>query len=213
MKIKSGIKAIVSFVLIIIIMGACKEKGNPVGIFDDYADIGGVKLIGNIVYDIPTKTYTLSGGGINVWGANDQFFYAWKKVKGNFRMTAKLAFEGQGVDAHRKIGIMLRDELTGEARCAHISFHGDGLTSLQYRSETGGITREEVGPPHGNYIVLEKVGNKIMMKSATGILPQAVTAEIEMDFPGNFYVGIFICSHNADVLETAHFTNVEYVKL
>ena len=108
---------------------------------------------------------------------------------------------------------MIRDALTGESRCVHISIHGDGLTSLQYRSEDGGPTREIVGPPNGNYITLEKIGNTIRMKTATNVLPTAVTAELEMNFPGLFYVGFFVCSHEVDILETAYFTNVDFKKL
>jgi len=215
MKSLTTIKAIVIFACTIIMMNACSssEKENGAGIFKGFSDIGQVKLIGKGVYDSSTSTYTMSGGGINVWGTLDQHAYLYNKVSGNFSMTAKVAFEGKGVNAHRKIGIMIRDELTGDSRCAHISFHGDGLTSLQYRAEKGGITAEKVGPPNGNYIILEKIGNTIRMKTATDIKPEAVTAEIEMAFPGTFYVGLFICSHEADVLETAHFTNVEFRKL
>jgi hypothetical protein len=200
------------FALSIIVISASAQK-KDLGVFEGTSDIGGMKMIGSMLYDATTKTYSLSGGGINVWGNLDQHFYAWKKVKGNFSMTTKVEFEGAGVVAHRKIGIMIRDALTGESRCAHISIHGDGLTSLQYRSEEGGITSEITGPPNGNYITLEKVGKKIRMRTATDVMPKDVTAEIEMDFPGTFYVGFFICSHDSDILETAHFTNVEFKKL
>ena len=200
------------FALSLVLSGISAQQKN-LGIFEGVSDIGGVKLIGGMKYDAQTKTYTLSGGGMNVWGNLDQHFYAWKKVKGNFSMTTKVAFEGAGVNAHRKVGIIIRDALTGESRCAHISIHGDGLTSLQYRSENGGITREIVGPKDGDYITLEKVGNKIRMRTATGVMPKEVTAEVEMDFPGTFYVGLFICSHESDVLETGYFTNVEFKKL
>jgi len=196
-----------------IVFLSVSAQQKDLGIFDGTSDIGGVKLIGNMIYDTSTKTYTLSGGGMNVWGNLDQHFYAWKRVTGNFSMTVKVAFEGKGVNAHRKAGIMVRDALTGESRCVHISIHGDGLTSLQYRSEKEGITREIVGPKDGNYVTLEKVGNKIRMRTATDVLPKDVTAEIEMDFPGTFYVGLFICSHESCVLETAHFTNVEFKTL
>jgi hypothetical protein len=220
MKFLSKIKAIVILAFLIVFVSACcncaqqqnTEAQNGAGIFEGSCGIGGMKLYGSVNYDGSTQKYTLTGGGMNVWGNLDQHFYLWKKVKGDFSMTTKVAFEGVGVNAHRKIGIMIRDALTGESRCAHISIHGDGLTSLQYRSETGGITQEIAGPPNGNYITLEKSGNKIRMRTATDIKPTDVTAEIEMDFPGTFYVGLFICSHEADVLEKAYFTHVEFKK-
>jgi len=36
--------------------------------------------------------------------------------------------------------------------------------------------------------------------------------EIEIDLPAVCYVGIFICSHEADVLGKAFFTDVQLVK-
>ena len=208
MKQTSTMKAILIFACVTGLMGACAQQQNGTGIFEGYGDVGNPALKGNFIYDASSKTYTLSGGGMNIWDTTDQFFYAWKKISGDFVMTTKVAFEGEGVNAHRKIGIMIRDALTGESRYADIAIHGDGLTSLQYRSETGGITREVTGPAGGNYITLEKAGTHIRMRTATDVLPTDITAEIEMDFPDEFYVGIFICSHEADVLETAVFSNV-----
>jgi len=207
MELTSKVKTTLIIVCSIIFLNACKQNGT--GIFEGYGDIGNPVLKGNFVYDPSTKTYTLSGGGMNIWDTSDQFFYAWKKVQGDFSMTTQVAFEGEGVNAHRKIGIMIREALTGESRYADIAIHGDGLTSLQYRTETGGITKEETGPEGGNYITLEKTGKKIRMRTATGVVPEEVTAEIEMDFTGEFYVGIFICSHETEVLETAFFSNVK----
>ena len=213
MKSISRIKAILIFALSITFLSVSAQKQKGIGIFDGFGDVGDPKLVGNIKYDASTRTYTITAGGINVWGTFDQFFYAWKNVKGNFSLTAKVSFEGAGVDPHRKIGIMLRETLTAGSRCAHISIHGDGLTSLQYRSQTDGITREIVGPKDGDYIILEKVGKKIRMKTATGTLPHEVTGEIEMEFPKKFFIGIYASSRNVDVLETAYFTNVEFKKL
>jgi Tol biopolymer transport system component len=61
-----------------------------------------------------------------------------------------------------------------------------------------------------DYILLERAGNKVRVKTAKGVFPQDVTGEIEMELPNTCYVGLFICSHEADVVEKANFTNVEY---
>lgn len=203
----------VIFACMMIFSNIWAQKQADMGMFEGFSNIGQVKLMGTVVYDTSTETYSISGGGMNVWGNFDQHSYLWKKVKGNFSLTTKVAFEGVGVNAHRKIGIMIRDALTGESRCAHISIHGDGLTSLQYRAVTDGITAEIKGPPNGNYITLEKAGKMIRMRTATDTVPETVTAEIEMDFPGEFYVGLFVCSHEADVLETAHFSKTVFKEI
>jgi Tol biopolymer transport system component len=60
---------------------------------------------------------------------------------------------------------------------------------------------------------LERIGKIIKMKTATDAYPQAVTGVIELEFPDSCYSGLFIGSHNPEVLETAYFTNVEYKKI
>ena len=48
------------------------------------------------------------------------------------------------------------------------------------------------------------------MKTATDTYPQEVTGVIELEFTDSCYIGLFISSHNPEVLETAYFSNVEY---
>ena len=149
-----------------------------------------------------------------MWATNDEFFMVWRKETGDFSLAARIAFEGAGVNAHRKTGLIIRESLLGNAKYADVCVHGDGLTSLQYREKTGETTKEVVAPHRApDYIKLERIGKKIIMKTATGKYPDEITGKIELDFPGTVYIGLFICSHEADVLETAVFSNVEYKKL
>ena len=46
------------------------------------------------------------------------------------------------------------------------------------------------------------------MKTGTNLIPQMADNEIEMHLPDKCYVGIFICSHEEDIQETAYFSNV-----
>jgi len=50
------------------------------------------------------------------------------------------------------------------------------------------------------------------MRTAKGVKPTNVTAEIEMELPATVFVGLFIVSHEADVLQKGYFTNVEFKK-
>jgi Tol biopolymer transport system component len=206
---KSIIKTGAFFAFFLLI--ACAPKNG--GIFEGSCDVGNPALKGNFGYNSATQTYTLTGAGVNLWFTNDQFHFAWKKETGNFSLTAKVAFEGEGVDPHRKIGVMIRESLADDAKYADIAVHGDGLTSLQYRPAKGRETLEVVGPQDGNYITLERIGKIIKMKTATDAYPQAVTGVIELEFPDTCYIGLFIGSHNPEVLETASFTHVEYKKI
>ena len=81
---------------------------NPVGIFQTNSDIGNPKVKGSTVYNSKDQSYTLKGGGYNVWFGRDEFQYAYRKLKGDFILTADVQLTGEGKDPHRKIGWMIR---------------------------------------------------------------------------------------------------------
>lgn len=189
------------------------SANNGDGIFEGSTDVGNPRLKGSLNYNASTQTYTIAAAGANIWDESDEFYFAWKKETGNFSLAAKTAFEGKGVNAHRKAGIMIRESLEANAKYADVAVHGDGLTSLQYRYETGKETRETVVPEGADHVLLERDGNKIRIKTATGQYPGEASAEIILDFPETAYVGLYVCSHEADVKETARFSDVEYKKL
>ena len=76
--------------------------------FSDSADIGAVKIPGSTVYNATDQQYTLSGAGTNMWLKSDEFHFAWKRIKGDFILRARVKFVGSGVDPHRKIGCIVR---------------------------------------------------------------------------------------------------------
>ena len=86
-----------------------------VGDFTGHGDVGTVTRPGSASYDSTTGVYQLSGSGANVWAARDAFHYAWRKMKGDFILTARGQLVGKGVDPHRKFGWMIRSSLDSAA--------------------------------------------------------------------------------------------------
>jgi TolB protein len=132
------ITLLISGVLVFILHTAAQQ--NSVGAFEGHGDVGNPVLQGNTIYNAADQTYLLSGAGKNVWAKQDQFQFAWKKIKGDFIIKATVHFIGNGVAGHRKLGVMVRDKLTTDSRYIDGTFHG-GLplnTSMQYRPVAGG---------------------------------------------------------------------------
>ena len=98
-----------------------------------------------MVYDEGSQTYSIKGGGYNIWFERDEFQYAYKKIKGDFILTANFAFVGKGTDPHRKIGWMVRETLDDNSPHASAVVHGDGLTVLQWRMLKGAFMRDPAG--------------------------------------------------------------------
>jgi TolB protein len=193
--------------------GAGGAPARPVGIFQDHTDVGAVRLAGFANYDETKQAYTLGASGTNMWANRDEFHFAWRKVSGDFVLQTLTEFVGQGVDPHRKLGILVRTSLDPHSPHINLCRHGDGLTSLQYRRADGSQTEEvryqAAGP---NVLQLTRRGNTYTGSVAHYGDPFASVAFSEVALGDSVYVGIYVCSHNNDVSEQAVFHNVRLVQ-
>jgi len=186
---------------------------NKLGIFDNHTDIGSVKHAGFATYDSDSQTYTIGGSGANMWFGEDQFHYLWTTLQGDFILRAEGRFLGEGVDPHRKWGWIVKNDLDHNSEHVNASVHGDGLTSLQYRrsvsADTEEVTSENTAP---DVIQLERRGDTFILSTAKfGEEFTQVQLE-EMPLDKEVYVGLFVCAHNPDIVETAVFRNVRIVR-
>ena len=189
-----------------------------VGVFENHADIGSPKLPGSAAFIEPEQSYILKGSGYNIWFERDEFHFAYNKIKGDFILTANFEFIGNGSNAHRKIGWMVRESTDKAA--AHISAvaHGDGLTVMQWRVLRGAFMRDpedEIFSSMKNVqvIQLERSGKKFTMRVALAGEPLQIVGIHEMEWlRDEVLAGLFICSHKEDVVEQARVWNVKIEK-
>ncbi len=209
-----NLSLLLSVCCLAVLMSAC--TGGPVKPqFEGIADIGSVSTPGVMEYDAATDTYTISAAGLNLWAKTDAASIVWMKVKGDFAITGDIDFVGEGVNPHRKLGFMIREDLSADCAYADIAIHGDGLTSLQFRKNRGEDT-VETGSVQGkapSTIYLSRRGKTIASRTGKGSLPDYDEAAVDLDLPEECYVGLFLCSHEEDVVETCHFRNVRFEKL
>ncbi|QDK82536.1 biopolymer transporter TolR [Spirosoma sp. KCTC 42546] len=179
------------------------------GIFEGHTDIGAVLKPGSAQYNTKTHQYELSGSGYNIWFDHDEFHYLWKRIKGDFILYTRASLLGKGVDPHRKVGWMVRSSLDGKSAHINAAEHGDGLTSLQFRRTTGANTEEVRSKlTHADVIQLERKGNTYTMRVAKFGEPFVTEQVTDLNLGDEVYVGLFIGSHNKDVLEQGTFRDV-----
>ncbi len=179
-----------------------------VGAFSFVSDIGNPKLKGATRFDGSTQTYSLSGSGLNMWAKSDEFHMAATKIDGDFIITTFCHFEGKGANPHRKIGLIIRESTDPGSRYADAAIHGDGLTSLQYRIKENELTLEQKAPLSSpDVIQLERTGDTIVMRCAKSGYPFTETGRISINFKTPVYAGLFICSHDPQVIEKGTFWN------
>lgn len=203
-------KSICAFVFLCLLRTICIAQGS--GLFEGNSDIGAVKHKGTMGYTKATGEYVITGSGTNIWGGRDEFHYAWRKLKGAFILQARAKFLGKGVDPHRKLGWMVRRSLDADAASVNATVHGDGLASLQFRKETGAdITETKFETKAPDMIQLERRGNKFIMSVANFGNPYVVQEVSDVPLGDDVYVGLYVCSHNNNVIEKALFDNVRII--
>ncbi len=210
-------KKLIFFEILILICPILSSSG-PVGIFEDHVDVGNPKLAGNVTYNAADQVYILKGAGYNIWFGRDEFQYAYRKIKGDFILTANFAFIGKGTELHRKIGWMVRESMDDNAPHISAVAHGDGLTVMQWRPLKGSFMRDpqdQIFSPKSHYEILqmERAGRNIIFRAALPGEPlQTIGSEVMEDMPDEVLTGLFICSHNPDVMEEARVWNVRIDK-
>src|SRR5688572_33251011 len=126
---------------------AASPNGGPLGDFEAHGDVGSPKIGGYATWNAASQVYTLSAGGANIWGKRDEFQFAYRRMRGDFIVQARVEFVGKGVDPHRKAGIMARASIADfDAAYVYGALHGDGLTSLQFRKARGEGTAQTEMP-------------------------------------------------------------------
>lgn len=212
------IKYLITLFTIWIPFNSAIAQNTPVGTFQADSDIGNPKKAGSAVNNQSDQSYTLKGGGYNIWFERDEFHYLYNKIKGDFILTANFEFVGKGTELHRKTGWMVRESTDEKSPHISATLHGDGLTVLQWRGVSGAAMRDpqdEIFAADSSYniIQLERAGKKIIMRAAHYGEPLEVIGSHEMEnLPDEVLAGPFICSHNADIVEEVKVWNARIDK-
>jgi len=186
----------------------------PIGIFTTQTNVG--RATGAASYDPQQQTYVIAGSGQNMWDARDDFHFVWKRINGNFLLSTHARFIGAGVEPHRKIGWTIRPSFAPGSAHVTAALHGNGLMSLQFRRQVGGITEEEKSadslPDADAVIRLERRDGEYFL-SVARVGDTLVTQRLtRVSLPDTVYVGLFVCSHNDTVTERAMFSHVRITK-
>jgi TolB protein len=205
--------SVLIILLFLAIFDAAYSQNISLGSFKGQSDIGNTKLPGSVIYNPVNEEYIIEGSGYNIWFERDEFHYLWRKIKGDFILTARIEFINSGVEPHRKIGWMIRNDLSPTSPHVSAVVHGDGLTSLQFRRADSATTEEVKSEDKAPEIIqLERSGNNYYMSTASGDNPFKTVQIENINLNNKVFVGLFVCSHNADIAEKAYFRNVKIIR-
>ena len=120
--------------LAVLVYSAARTQSGAVGEFEAHGDIGAPKIAGSATYDEKQQQYALSAGGVNMWAQKDEFHFAWKRMTGDFIIQARVELLGQGVDPHRKVGLMVRPSQDADAPSRTTRSSRDSFDTARFAS-------------------------------------------------------------------------------
>jgi len=154
----------------------------------------------------------MGAGGTDIWGTSDQFRYAYKELTGNGSIVARVDSVEYSND-WAKAGVMIRQNLNGNAINAGIFVTPANGISFQYRTTAGGDSANvaDAGFVAPYWVKLTRTGNFFTAAySADGVtwVDLAPASDVEISMSGTVYVGLALTSHDADIMTSAAFSNI-----
>lgn len=198
--------------LLSVLTAAGSLHAAAIGQFEGNEDIGSPKNAGSAEYNAAKQEYSVKASGFNMWFARDEHHFLWKKLKGDFILQARVEFVGKGVDPHRKLGWIVRNNLDADSAYADATLHGDGTSALQFRKTKGGNTDQVKSSALApDFIQFERRGPDFIF-SAAKFGETLTTVRTNFALNDEVYAGLFLCSHNSNVTEQAIFRDVRIIR-
>jgi TolB protein len=178
-----------------------------IGDLDISADVGKVSHPGTAKCD--KGQYTVSGSGANIWKSEDAFQFVYKKMSGDLTLEADISFVNDSKQPHRKAGWMVRQSLDADSPYVDVMVHGDGHIALQTRGDKAGdttATNADDKAPARVRLVRQGDNFEVFVAAKGQSFTSVDSVTLKMTDP--VYVGLAVCAHDADAVETATFSNV-----
>jgi hypothetical protein len=163
-------------------------------------------------------SFTLGGGGTDIWNTVDQFRFAAKKLTGNGAIVAKVE-SLVNTDPWAKVGVMIRESMAPGARFAAVyATPGNGVryqarltTDAAAVSDTAVATPAQIALRAPVWVKMERSGNAFSGSYSTDGAkwtamswnPQTINMAASP-----VYIGLCATSHNAAATTTGEFSNV-----
>ena len=161
-------------------------------------------------------TWTLQGGGFDIYFKVDQFHYVWQSLAGDGAVSAHItAVTSMNGNEYAKSGVMLRQSTDMSSPYYAALVTPDHGVFVQYRRQQGATTGEVLLPDTYKVPIYLKVGRTgdifTAYTSEDGVTWTAVPgSSIEINIDGPMMAGLAVTSHNPGSLSVVTFDSVSY---
>ncbi len=172
---------------------------------------------------ISENNILMSGIGDDIWGTTDQFRFVYKQLTGNGSIVARVEHV-DNTNEWTKAGVMVRETLDADAVLVDGVVTPTQRICMQWRTARAA----DMGSPDAGsnsvvetfefpqWVKLTRNGNVFKVQHSEDgvtwldIVPDVGSdpTEITQVMPMTVYIGLAVCSHNADAVAGAHFTEI-----
>ncbi len=170
-------------------------------------DVGSPELAGSSSFSSSNNnTYTVNGGGDDIWGITDEFQYAYRSLSGNGSISARINSQSNS-DPWAKSGVMIKQNtIAGSSYVSMFTTPSNG-THLEYNFNTDQTGSATQSLPV--WLKLTRAGNTITSYQSTdGVSWAQVGTPVIISLTDPVTVGLFVCAHSGSTLNQTTFDNV-----
>jgi outer membrane protein assembly factor BamB/regulation of enolase protein 1 (concanavalin A-like superfamily) len=166
-------------------------------------DVGSATPTGSASY--AGSTFTVQGGGSDIWGSTDQSNYVSQSLSGDVSIVARVTSQTNTSD-WAKSGVIIKQSTGAGSPYALAAVTPGHGVNFQY-----GYNGSAGGQPYtlpNAWVRIDKIGSVIAAYTSGDGLNWTKLGQTTMSLSGPFTVGLVVCSHNASALNTTTFDNV-----
>ncbi|OAI46317.1 hypothetical protein AYO44_11490 [Planctomycetaceae bacterium SCGC AG-212-F19] len=154
-------------------------------------------------------TFTVKGGGADIWNGSDQFNYAYQTLTGDGTIIARVASQ-QNTNGWAKAGVMIRTSTAANAAYAFAFITPGNGADFQYRTSAGAAAgwSGQISATAPEWVKLVRAGTSFTGYASTDGVTWTKLGSITISMGATVDVGLAVTAHNNSALSTATFTNV-----
>jgi RNA polymerase sigma factor (sigma-70 family) len=182
------------------------------GVFDRSLDIGGPARAGAALFS--EKTYTLQGGGANIYSKADQFRFVCRPCSGDGEIVACVTSNPEQ-DARQVVaGVMFRDGLAADSHHVSLLMDASGGAHVVCRSQEHPASICDNFPPTNpgkHWVRLVRRGNTFSaFVHGEGTETWKLVKAVEVPLNSSLYLGLAVTAHDDAQLAT---TTIDHVAI
>jgi Tol biopolymer transport system component len=161
--------------------------------FENHIDVGAVQQPGTCIYDPEQQVFMVTGSDTPAGEDFNAFHYVFRRMSGDFILTARANWAGAEPGEQALMGWMARTSLEPDSKAVSAAIHANGQPALRFRQLTGGMV-EELMPSldRADVIQLERKGRRFILSAAQFGQPFTAIEISEIDLGASVYVGLFV---------------------